>query len=76
MSIEFTLGAVSTVNASIFDIHGRMVMPLTRAVRNPGSYTLTWNGMAEHGRKAPAGTYILRIVAAGEVISHKIVMVK
>ncbi len=76
VNIRYTIGEPSIVEVSIYDIHGRVVMPLTRGARNAGTYTATWDGVAEHGRKAPAGTYILRIVAGDAVLTHKLVMVK
>lgn len=76
VNIQFTLGERVMVEASIYDIHGRIVFPILRGVRAAGTYTTYWNGVAEHGRQAPTGTYILRIKTADKVITHKLVMVK
>jgi glucose/arabinose dehydrogenase len=71
-TIEFTLPRDGRVRADVFDVHGRLVMPLTDAVRAAGEHAVAWNGLSEGGRPAPAGFYILRLEAGGESKTVKV----
>jgi flagellar hook assembly protein FlgD len=49
----------------IFDVQGRLVRRLLKSELAAGPHEARWDGRDEHGRKAPAGSYYLRLTAKG-----------
>lgn len=46
---------------------------IARATREPGRYTLGWDGRDGHGHPVPAGEYLLHVEAAREHGGHEVV---
>jgi hypothetical protein len=60
-SATFTTKRGGPVSLAIFDAAGRPVALVTRAYAPAGRTTLTWNGLATDGRRAPTGLYFARV---------------
>lgn len=69
-NISFTLHAPAMVKLEIFDQHGKLIRTLIRKKKKRGSYTISWNGKDNHGRKT-SGIYFCRLVADKEYIASQ-----
>jgi flagellar hook assembly protein FlgD len=75
-AIEFTLTSGATVQASIYDMAGRLVRRLEGGPRAAGPVSLGWDGRDGHGVRAPAGVYAVRLDVAGTLTNQKIVLLR
>jgi hypothetical protein len=64
------------VDLAVFDLRGRRVRQLTVGVLPPGEHSFSWDRRDASGRPAAAGTYLLRLIAGGEQLTRKIVVVR
>lgn len=71
--LTFTLPQAGPVSLRVFDLHGREVRTLVRETRAAGPHTVGWEGRDTGGDRAPAGIYFLRLEAAGETRTQRIV---
>jgi len=65
--ISFTLSKDSWTTLQIYDLAGRLVTTLYNGPQSSGKHTVTWAGRDGTGRSVPAGGYLLRLEASGEV---------
>jgi flagellar hook assembly protein FlgD len=49
------------VSLRVFDVSGRSVRTLAKGPVEAGSWSATWDGRDESGRRAAAGVYIARL---------------
>jgi hypothetical protein len=75
-SIKFDLPEESFVTLKIYDILGREVKTLVNEYRPAGSYTITWNGIDESGRKVGSGVYLYRMIAGNFRKTLKMILAK
>jgi hypothetical protein len=62
-----------TGKVSIFDVRGRL---LRRLEYPAGSHLGVWDGKDSGGRRAPSGTYFLRLEGSGPVTTRKVVLLR
>ncbi|MBM4130029.1 hypothetical protein FJ250_03240 [bacterium] len=74
LDCAMTAGAPAAVE--IFDARGRRFRRLFSGHLGPGSHRFHWDGRAEDGRPAPAGTYLAVVTAAGREHARKLTMVR
>ena len=74
--VAFELGARTRVHALLYDLAGKRIATLADGWYDAGPQTLDWNGLDRADRAAPAGAYLLRIEAGGEVCSRKLMLVR
>jgi sugar lactone lactonase YvrE len=60
--IRYAVPQQSRVSLAVFDVQGREVATLFDGIREPGRYSVAWNGSGTHGR-APSGLYFVRFSA-------------
>ncbi len=75
-TIGYALPADGPVHLAVYDVRGRRVKVLASGEHEAGSYTTTWQGRNERGVEVGSGVYFLRLEAAGEVSTRKMVLVK
>lgn len=61
--IEYSLPKTSSVSLNIYDISGRLIRTLVDGRKEPGHYTVHWNGKNDDETLVPSGVYFYRIVA-------------
>lgn len=75
--IRFNLTEEAEVDLAIYDVSGRRLRDLLSGeVREAGEHGVHWDGLDDGGRPAPSGVYFVRLIAADEVLSHKIQLLK
>ncbi len=75
--IRFNLNVDVNVNLAIFDLQGRKLRDLLDdAPLEAGQHRHVWDGRDRSGRSLPSGVYLVRLMAADEVHSHKIQLLK
>src|SRR5262249_22089620 len=75
LTLRYSLPSASAVSIGIYDVRGRKVTSLFDGRVGPGEHVLTWKGRLESGRAAPAGVYLVRVVAGNEERTRKITLV-
>ncbi|HEY6507080.1 MAG TPA: FlgD immunoglobulin-like domain containing protein [Vicinamibacterales bacterium] len=60
-SISFSLARGGPVEMHLYSVDGRRVRTLVDGVREPGEYTVAWDGRSDDGGPVPAGVYFLRM---------------
>jgi hypothetical protein len=72
-SIRYSLKNSADVTLGIFNLKGQLVRRLNDGTeRKQGYHTLVWDGLDNTGRKVSNGLYYIRMKAAGEEFSRKI----
>ncbi len=69
-------GVSVQVSLKVYDIRGRQVSTLVNEVREPGTYTVFWDGTDEAGRQVASGVYFYRMQAGDFVQTRKMVLLK
>lgn len=72
----FFLAAPGRARVSIVDLMGREVATLLDGELGIGRHVVSWNGVLADGQDAPAGVYLVRVVAGRSVASTKIALVR
>jgi flagellar hook assembly protein FlgD len=60
---------------TVYDLAGRRVRTLHAGERAAGRHAVDWQGDDRHGRRAPAGLYLVRVQAAGRSVSRVVTVV-
>ncbi len=71
-SFRFRAAVTGPVQAAVYDVAGRRVRALASGTMAAGSHELHWNGRDEQGRMAPAGTYLVRVVAGRQAYTSRV----
>ncbi len=74
--IDFSLPRVENVTIKIYDMTGREINTLVNMKMQPGKYSTDWRGVDANNRMVSSGVYFYRLVAGGNVITKKMVLVK
>lgn len=61
---------------SIFDVQGRMIRVLKRALKTPGIHRVVWKGTDENGFKVCNGIYFVRRVAGKHKEVRKVMLMR
>lgn len=62
-TICFSIGKTAKVSVVLFDLTGREVATLINDVKDPGSYSVEWNGKTITGASAASGIYLYRMLS-------------
>ncbi len=65
-----------SVRISIYDLSGRSVRTLVDERKEPGEHAALWDGKDDRGMPVSAGVYFVRLEAAGEACTRKLVLVR
>ena len=72
-SIRFALERSSRVEIELHDVQGRRTRVLDAGTMSPGMYAISWDGIDENGRVAPAGVYFVRVRTEGAVLAGQLI---
>jgi len=74
--IAFSVPREMDVELAIYDVTGRRVATLVDDTLPSGVHRAIWNGRGETGEQAASGVYFYRLMAGGEMVSRKMVLLK
>ena len=74
--IGFTLQQSATVSLQVFNTHGQLVATLVEGTRPAGTYQAAWDGRDAHGQAVSSGAYIVRLDAAGQQATRKMILIQ
>jgi len=66
VQVSYTLTAPAQVRLSVSSLSGRTVVELPPVEAPAGLNTATWEGVDADGRRVPAGTYLIKVLASTE----------
>ena len=79
-TIEFDVpevaGKIPRAAVQIFNLLGQRVRTIERGIHDAGRYSVTWDGMNEHGERVASGVYFYRLLAGEFASTKKMVMLK
>ena len=77
ISYEIPAGFTQGVNLKVFNLRGQIVITLVKEdKRQPGRYSVFWDGKDEFGRQLPSGVYLYRLESGNYVSTRKMVLLK
>ena len=74
--IGFTLKQPSAVSLQVFNTHGQLVATLVQGTRPAGTYQAAWDGRDAQGQAVSSGAYIVRLDAAGQQATRKMILIQ
>ncbi len=74
--IMLTLARPGRTVLKVYDATGRLVRTLDAGQLASGSHRLEWDGKDQRGLNVQAGVYFCRMLAGGETLSRKLVLVR
>ena len=74
--VTFSLDRDGPASLAVYDVQGRLVRRLVTDSLEAGTHTAVWDGSDDSGRPVGSGVYFARLVAGGQVVQHKMVMLK
>lgn len=69
VTVEYELTEAARVSMDIYDLSGRRVAQFNEGKQDSGQHSIRWNGTGSDAQKAPAGTYLYRLVVGNELVS-------
>ncbi len=75
-TIKYQIPSNSEVSLVVYNVMGQKVRTLFSGHKEPGYYSVAWDGMNDNGRKVATGIYIYRLQAGDYVKSFKMLLVK
>jgi hypothetical protein len=75
--ISYSIPAGATqVRLVVYDLLGHSVRTLVNGRMEPGTYSVSWNGLNDKGRAVSSGVYIYRLEHGDQATSRKMLFVK
>jgi|GEM_PF-2979819 len=74
--ISFILPEKATISLVVYNVFGQKVRGLIDATLPAGSYTVTWDGTDNDGKKLASGVYFCRLSAGDRTSMSKMVLLK
>ena len=74
--IDYNIKENCNVNIIVYDMLGRRVKTLESGSKNPGNYSVIWNGKNENNEKVGSGVYFYDVNAGDFGDSKKVLMIK
>lgn len=78
-NISFRIASASgggLVSLRIYDVSGREVRKLVNECKQPGGYTVVWDGLSDAGVQVSSGVYFYRLEAGGFVETRKMLLIQ
>jgi len=75
-AIAYTIPRTAHVELRIYDVSGRHVRTLVDRSLDPGEHYSFWDGRWDSGREAATGIYLYRLIANGEELTRKMILLR
>lgn len=73
--ISYSIDRPAEVLVTVYNTLGQKVRTVLGGYREPGFYTVVWDGSDDAGRTCAAGVYLYRLAAGGKSAASKMLMV-
>jgi hypothetical protein len=73
--IRFEIARTAHASLRIYDARGRLVRTLVDQQRQPGRYTITWDGSNSSGKRVAGGVYFYTMQAGGFSATRKMIVI-
>lgn len=74
--VEFVLPRDGAVRLAVYDLAGKRVATLVDGQRPAGRHTVRWDARAGSGARLASGVYFMKLEAAGETRTRKLVLTR
>ncbi|MFA3783308.1 LamG-like jellyroll fold domain-containing protein [Melioribacteraceae bacterium 4301-Me] len=74
--IRFVIPSAQKVTLSVYDILGRKIKTLVNDFRQPGKYTVVWDGTNNEGAEVASGVYIYRLITNEFIQAKKMMLLR
>ena len=74
--LDVVVGRAGDVDLAVFDVLGRPVRTLADGPAPAGVREVVWDGRDASGAPAPAGVYVLRLVAPDAVVTRRVIVAR
>jgi hypothetical protein len=68
--ISYSIPSAGNAGLRVYDIQGRLIKEIFNEQKNPGSYTVFWNGQDNKGNIVPNGVYFYRLTANDQMCTR------
>jgi arabinogalactan endo-1,4-beta-galactosidase len=75
-TIRYSIVQRSNVVIGIYNVLGEQVKIIVNGVKEPGIYSIIWDGTNQTGEEMSSGIYLVRMQAADNALTYKIIMLK
>jgi hypothetical protein len=75
-TINFSVPTSGWVKLEIFNILGQKVKTLANDNRQPGKYSVNWDGLSDSGGQVASGIYLAKLSTAKNMASRKMILLK
>jgi len=75
-TISFALPRATHVQLRIYDLSGKLVTTLADEAMDAGRHQTVWTGRDDAGRQTASGMYVYRLIADGQALSRKMLLLK
>jgi len=75
-AFRYSLREKSDVTLTIFNLQGQKVKILFKGFADAGVYKVDWNGLDDHRRSLPSGTYLYRLQAGDFAETKRLMLVR
>lgn len=66
----------SDVEISVYSISGQKLATLVQGVKDPGYYSLKWDGRSSNGSKLPSGVYFVKMVTPKKSFTQRVLITR
>jgi hypothetical protein len=74
--ISYEVAVRGHVGVHVYDATGRVVADLVNEVKDPGMYTIAWDGRGNNGSRLSSGVYFYRMEAGTFTTSKKVTLLR
>lgn len=76
LHIAYSLKDASTVNFNVYNSRGQVIRSMAQGNKQPGNYTLYWDGRDDSGGNCSSGVYYIRMQTSKESFIQKALLMK
>jgi hypothetical protein len=75
-TISYSLKKANHTSIKIYDLQGKLKSMIINKKQAPGKYKILWNGTDKNGKEVTNGTYLIRLQAGRQVMTHSVEIIK
>jgi flagellar hook assembly protein FlgD len=76
MQIRYGVTKPTKIRLEVYNVLGERVKTLVNEEKPIGTYSITWDGKADNGKRVSAGIYITKLTQAEKTKTYKLIIAK